>query len=171
LAIAKGLDDLCARLNRANELVIALLAAVTVAVTLLQVVFRYVLGSSLSWSEELARYLFIWVIFLGVASAARRGQHMAVEALPRRLPHPMARALALLIALISIVFFAVVVYTGILLTRNAIPQVSSALEVSVALIYVAAPIGALLTILHLVNGAVQLIVRDAAPFKAPTDIS
>ena len=83
MAIAKELDDLCDRLNRANELVIALLAAVTVAVTLLQVVFRYVLGSSLSWSEELARYLFIWVIFLGVASAARRGQHMAVEALPR----------------------------------------------------------------------------------------
>ena len=83
----------------------------------------------------------------------------------------MARALALLIALISIVFFAVVLYTGILLTRNAIPQVSSALEVSVALVYVAAPIGAVLTILHLVNGAVQLIVRDVAPFKAPTDIS
>ena len=129
-------------------------AAVTVAVTLLQVMFRYGLDSSLSWSEELARYLFIWVIFLGIASAARRGRaHGGGRRCRGVLPTLLARALALLIALISIMFFAVVVYTGILLTENAIPQLSTALEVSVALVYVAAPIGALLTILHLVNGA------------------
>ena len=83
----------------------------------------------------------------------------------------MARALALLIGLISIMFFGVVVYTGILLTRNAIPQLSTALEVSVALVYVAAPIGAALTILHLVNGIVQLTARDVSRLQAPTDIS
>ena len=171
MAFAQRLDRLCDGLNRATEIVIGVLVAVTVMVTLLQVIFRYGLNSSLSWSEELARYVFIWVIFLGTASAARRGQHMAVDGLSGFLPPVWRRALAVLIALVGIVFFIVVFYTGILLTENAVPQRSTALEISVALVYVSAPIGAVLTLLHLVNGIVQTIAGQAPLTHAATDIS
>jgi TRAP-type C4-dicarboxylate transport system permease small subunit len=171
LTFAQRLDRLCDRLNRATEIVIAILLCATVLVTLLQVTFRYGLGSSLSWSEELARYLFIWVIFLGVASAARRGEHMAVTALASVLPAALLRPLAAVIIAASLAFFAVVLYTTVLLTENAIPQLSTALEVSVAFVYVAAPIGATLTMLHLVNGLVRL-AAGGAPFPEPAaDIS
>jgi TRAP-type C4-dicarboxylate transport system permease small subunit len=162
---------MCERLNHATELLTAIVLALTVGVTLMQVVFRYGLDSSLSWSEELARYLFIWVIFLGTASATRHGQHMAVEALASVLPVSVRRPMAILVGIVSILFFGVVFYTGTLLTENAVPQMSTALEISVALVYIAAPIGAALTILHLINGIIQIAAGDAPALQTATDIS
>ena len=51
-----------------------------------QVIFRYILKSPLAWSEELARYLFVWVSFIGSVVAARRNQHIGVEMLVNKLP-------------------------------------------------------------------------------------
>jgi TRAP-type transport system small permease protein len=164
-------DSFCELINRAVEITIALLLAATVIVAVLQVVFRYGLNSSLSWSEELARYLFIWVIFLGTSSAMRRRHHMAVEALASILPTIALRPLAAIVTIVSIAFFGVVLYTSLLLTENAIPQLSTALEISVAFVYVAAPIGAALTILHLLNQLVQIASGRSTASHQAAEIS
>lgn len=171
MTFAAKLDAFCDRLNRVTEFVIAILLGATVVVTLLQVLFRYGLDSSLSWSEELARYLFIWCIFLGMASATRRGEHMAVNTLASVIPAWGLRPLAAVIALVCLIFFGVVVYTTLILTNNAVPQVSTALEISIAVVYVSAPIGAALTILHLLNGLVQLTADGTPALNTATDIS
>ncbi len=155
-SFADRFDAFCARLNHVLEVGIALLLGATVIVALVQVIFRYGLDSSLSWSEELARYLFIWVIFLGTSCATRRHHHMAVEALASIMPGVALRPLAAVVTIVSMVFFGVVLYTSILLTENAIPQLSTALEISVAYVYVAAPIGAALTMVHLLNQLTQI---------------
>lgn len=162
-AWAAALDGFCDRINRLTEIAIGLLIAATVAVTFLQVVFRYGLDSSLSWSEEFSRYAFIWAIFLGTAAAARRGQHMAVDLMRETLAGLARRLLELFIAAICVVFFAVFGYAACLLTVNAMGQISTALEVPIALIDVSAPIGAAITMLHLVNGVIQARFRPAAP--------
>ena len=51
-----------------------------------QVIFRYVLNSPFTWSEELARYLFIWCAFLGWLIATRRNSHLVVSFLFERMP-------------------------------------------------------------------------------------
>jgi TRAP-type C4-dicarboxylate transport system permease small subunit len=170
-AFARRFDAFCGRLNLVVEVVIGLLLGAAIIVALLQVVFRYGLNSSLSWSEELARYLFIWIIFLGTSSAARRGQHMAVETLASVLPAVALRPLTTLVIMVSIVFYCVVFYTAVILTENAIPQLSTALEISVAIVYVSAPIGAALTIIHLINGLVQIAAGRQAVVTTVTDIS
>ena len=162
-AWAAALDRFCDRLNRLTEIAIGLLIAATVAVTFLQVLFRYGLDSSLSWSEEFSRYAFIWAIFLGSGSAARRGLHMAVDLLRDALARGYRRLLEAFIALVGIVFFAVFGYAAYLLTDNAIGQISTALQIPIALIYVSAPIGAALTIVHLVNGVIQARYQPALP--------
>jgi TRAP-type C4-dicarboxylate transport system permease small subunit len=164
---ADRFDAFCERMNRVLEVTIALLLAATVIVALLQVIFRYGLNSSLSWSEELARYLFIWVIFLGTSSATRHGHHMAVEALASVMPAVARRSLAAVVTIVSLVFFGVVLYASIVLTENAIPQLSTALEISVAYVYVAAPIGVVLTMVHLLNQLTQIASgRNIAPQQA-----
>lgn len=150
-----ALDRFCDRLNRLTEIGIALLLAATVAVTFLQVVCRYGLDSSLSWSEEFSRYAFIWVIFLGAGSVARRGQHMAVDALRSVLSGSARHMLEVFVGLVGILFFAVFGYTAVLLTDNAMGQISTALEIPIAVVYAAAPLGAALSVLHLANGIVQ----------------
>lgn len=107
----RALDAFAERVNRVSEIGIALLIAATVAVTFLQVVFRYGLDSSLSWSEEFSRYAFIWAIFLGAGPVARRGQHMAVDALKSVLPRRPRHALEIFVALAGIAFFLVFGYT------------------------------------------------------------
>ncbi len=156
-AFAAGLERLSDRANRVVEFAAGSIVGLTVAITFLQVVFRYGLGSSLSWSEEAARYCFIWVIFLGTSVAARRGQHIAVDVLIEAIPARLRRRLALGAALLGIAFFAIFAYVAALLVDNAWRQTSTALQISIAWVYACAPLGAGLTILHLVNGAVRLV--------------
>ena len=56
-----------------------------------QVIFRYALNDPLAWSDELARYLFIWASFLGWIIAARRRSHLSVDMMVVKLP-PRAAA-------------------------------------------------------------------------------
>ena len=60
--------------------VIIVLLAAMVAVTATQVFFRYALNQPLTWSEELSRYLFIWIVFLATWAAFRQGLHLGVNA-------------------------------------------------------------------------------------------
>ena len=167
----QALDRFCDGVNRASEIGIGLLIAATVAVTFLQVVCRYVLDSSLSWSEEFSRYAFIWAIFLGAGSVARRGQHMAVDALRNVLPGQPRRVLEIAIAVVGIIFFAVFGYTALLLTENAMGQISTALEIPIAVVYASAPLGVVLTVLHLANGIVQGVAGAAPPQNAGAVLS
>lgn len=61
---------------------------------------RYVLGNSLAWTEEIARYLLVAVGFLGSAMAARKGSHIAVEFFYRYLSEPVARTMWTLVDLV-----------------------------------------------------------------------
>lgn len=125
--------------------------AVTVLAVAAQVVFRYGVQASLTWSEELARYSFIWAIFIGTSVAARRGQHIVVDALVKTFPDRWQQPLRAAALAVSAAFFALFGYVSMLLVQNAIPQRSSALEISIAWVYASAVIGAALTVLHLVN--------------------
>jgi TRAP-type C4-dicarboxylate transport system permease small subunit len=150
------LERICGAINLLAETLVGALMAVMILDIFVQVVFRYGLESSLSWSEELARYLFVWVIFIGASVAVRRGQHIALTAITGALPEPL-RSFATALTLVAfIVFLLVLVWTSIPLIANARFTVSSELEVPIAWVYAAAPIGSLLSVLHLVNRLARL---------------
>jgi len=73
-----------------TDWVIAVLFAATIVVVTAQVVWRYVFNDSLIWTEELSRYLFTWMTFVGAALAIREATHIRITALTDRLP-PTAR--------------------------------------------------------------------------------
>ncbi len=151
------LDKICGAVNLLAETLVGALMAVMILDIFVQVVFRYALESSLSWSEELARYLFVWVIFVGASVAVRRGQHIALNALTGALPKPL-RAFATALTLIAfIAFLLLLTWVSIPLIVNARFTVSSELEIPIAWVYVAAPIGSLLSVLHLVNGLARVV--------------
>ena len=73
------LKTVFSRFNRIwDDFTLFLFICLLVAATL-QVLSRYVLEAPLPWTEELARFLLVWVAFLGSASVARRKMHIAVE--------------------------------------------------------------------------------------------
>jgi len=65
---------------------LALLLGLIVVIMFAQVLFRYVFNNSLAWSEELIRFLFVWLTFFGGALVIRDKAHIAVEFFIERLP-------------------------------------------------------------------------------------
>jgi TRAP-type C4-dicarboxylate transport system permease small subunit len=97
-------------LDRLLDGVTILILAVLLAVVGVQIFARYVLNHSLYWSEELARYLFIYLVFLGAAVALRRDGHIRVSFLVERLPAGLQRAAAVLVDLVVLVFAGTVLW-------------------------------------------------------------
>ena len=73
----------------------------------LQFFTRYILNSSLSWTEEIAQYMLMVLTFAGSAMAARRGTHIAVEFLLDKLPRGARRTMHALVALVTTAFFVI----------------------------------------------------------------
>jgi TRAP-type C4-dicarboxylate transport system permease small subunit len=147
-----GIEVVSERLNTIAEVVVWVAVALTIVATFAQVVFRYGLDASLSWSEEFARYVFVWIIFIGTSVATRRGQHIMVEVIIALFPPKLRHAANVASIVVCLFFFGVLAYVGLLLVQNAWQQYSTALEIRIAWVYAAAPLGAALSILHLIAG-------------------
>lgn len=125
-----------------------LMFVVMVALGIATVFFRFVVESSLAFPDELIRYLFIWLIFLGAAIALRRNAHAAIGVLVEYLPAPLKRGAVMVSTLASAGFFAVLIVKGIELTDRVVPQISPALEVSMAWVYAAVPVSGVFLLVY-----------------------
>ena len=86
-------------------LMAALMGAFTILI-LVQVSSRYIFNNTVTWSEQAARYLFIWMIFLGMPVLYRHGEHvgftMVVERFPKKLQHTIRIVIHLLVLLFCV---------------------------------------------------------------------
>ncbi|MEM8728321.1 MAG: TRAP transporter small permease [Pseudomonadota bacterium] len=119
---------------------VVLISVVMICVTLAQVIFRYVIAAPLPWSEEMARYCFVWIVFLGGAIGLARGIHLGVDLLVNLLPEPLRRGLEVLTTLLIGVFAVVVINASLPVLNMNMFQRSPALGVQMTWIYLAIPI-------------------------------
>ncbi|MCW4150546.1 TRAP transporter small permease [Halomonas sp. 18H] len=104
-----------------EHVIAALLLALIVSVSV-NVVGRAVFNNSVPWADELARMLFIWLIFIGAAAAFARFEHIAVDILVRRLQPRAAHMLYLLQHTIITVLMGVIIWGGYLVMSRASGQ-------------------------------------------------
>lgn len=138
------MDNFKRILDLSESILTALCAAafaVMLALGVATVVFRFIIQSSLAFPDELIRYLFVWMIFLGSAVAYRRKMHAAIGILVANLPAQPKRIALLFSTLACVVFFVTIMWSGYHLTARSVPQISPALEVSMAWVYSAIPVG------------------------------
>jgi len=131
-------------LGRALDLLLAAMLAVLVASLAWQVFGRYVLDRAPSWSEELARFLMVWITMLGAASVMRDRGHIAVTALPDALPAGARRVLAAVADLVVLWVAGILGVHGAALADLLSVQASPAFEVTMAVPFAALPAGAAL---------------------------
>ena len=123
--------------------VIVLMLVMTVTV-FLQIVFRYVFNIPLGWSEEMARFSFVWVSFFGASALMRVREHVNVTVFVDNFP-PRLRAVCVLIAnLCALIFAYYFVVGGIALTTNEWAQLAPAMQIPMGWVYVVIPISATL---------------------------
>jgi TRAP-type C4-dicarboxylate transport system permease small subunit len=130
------------------EIVIGVLLAEMILVGFAAVVARYLLSSlvSLYWAEEVIRYSFIWSVFLVSPLVIRRGANLELDIFVQWLSHRARRVIALINGGMVLVFLVVLVVQGVVMVRVNLGQLSSALEISMAWIYLAVPVGGLLMV-------------------------
>ncbi|MDP5220580.1 TRAP transporter small permease [Ruegeria sp. 2205SS24-7] len=141
-------------LTRIEEFISFICMGVMVVIIGMQVFNRYLLGSSLVWSEELGRFLFIWSVWVGCSLAMRSDRHLRVTALSEFSGRRMRFALDVFAQVATLIFCGFVVVWGIsmifFLMRTG--QEAPALEVPIYWVYMALPLGmALMSIRCLQN--------------------
>jgi C4-dicarboxylate transporter DctQ subunit len=129
------------------------------AVTFWGVINRFFLKNSLSWSEELSRYLSIWATFLGASLGVKKGAHIGVEALVMILPFKIKKNVDIFTDILSFIFCIGIVITGYnygikLMATN---QLSPAMRIPIYYAYSAIPFGMLLMAIRYIIAIVNKI--------------
>lgn len=128
-----------------------------VALTAVQVVYRYLLGSSLFWPDEAARALLIALTFLLAGASYHRGEMVAVDIAIRSLGPRWARAVRAVSLLLVLALLAALVWYGFVFAEFNAVQTTAALQVSVFWIYLTVPIGCLILAIHVALGLSELL--------------
>jgi len=122
-----------------------------------QVISRYVVGKPFTWSEELGRYIFVWMSFLGMAVAVKEGSHVALDVILQKLSGYKKKILITINNVMVLLFGVIVTYSGIRLFYIGIGQSSPTLRIPMQYIYLVIPISGILLIYFVINDFVAQI--------------
>lgn len=165
--LAARADRWSQRLAWITDRAAATLLALLVLDVWLGVFARYVLPLPLTFMEEAARYLMIWVALLAVSSCIPRREHIGVQVLFERLPAALRRGLLGLLDLIGIAFFVFLAFYGIGMVERGARTFTMIYGMSKALPLAAVPVGAALAAVQLVLVALRDQARLA---RAPLTV-
>ncbi len=152
--------------NRLTEHSLLGLGSLMTLVVVSQVFCRYVLNSSLFWSEELARYLLVWLTFLGAAVAYWRGMHPGVDLIYSRLGSQAKLFNRLLVHLLCLFFFFIIIRYGIEFAYFVRLQTTPALMLPKWIIFSIIPASGLLLSLH----GLAMLLFELCPGKVQDEI-
>ena len=140
------------------EYICGLLLLVMLVCILLQVVLRGFLNLGLSWTEELARYTMIWLIYIGAIVSLGQGSHIAIDLLIRRLSPKWQKYTRLTSNLMILFFLFVLLKEGKKLTLSSviINQLTPGLGISTVYVYSVIPVCTSIMVIVLIC----LIVKD-----------
>ncbi len=140
------------------------LAAMALAV-FVQVVTRFLARTPMDGLDEIPRYLFVWLVMMGAASAMHRGEHTCLEYFRERLS-PRGRALAsALTDACGILLFLSLIRSSVTLVPNAQLQSSAGLGLPLGYVFAAVPVGAALITLPM---AWNLVAALRALWRKPS---
>lgn len=136
-----------------------------VIVTSLQVIFRYLLNDSLDWSEEAARYLFVWVCYISMSYAMCTGSHLEVTIMRGRFGPFADKALILFSLLVTTLFCGITCWFGIdaVGKLHLTEQTTVALQIHTWLVWLCLPIGFGLTTIQAGLRAVLIVGNMPTP--------
>ncbi len=135
----------------------AFLMFMMVTIIFTQVVSRYAFGKPLSWSEELGRYIFVWMSFLGMAVAMHKGSHVALDILVNKLKNVSKKILMVLNNLIVVFFGFILTYSGINLVKLGAKQTSPTLKIPMQFVYIVIPISGIILVYFVLSQTIQLL--------------
>lgn len=155
------------RLENLDEYLLMALLFASTALIFVQVVMRYVFMNSLSWSEELARYMYVWQTWLAASYAVRKGRHLRITSLTDKLKAPTSIIIELAVIVLWFCFSVYLCAKSVDLVSmiRMQGQTSPAMDMPMWFAYLAVPVGTALMALRLVQSFAQNIRK----LKGATD--
>ncbi len=147
----------------ALEHVVALAFATLFGITVLNIVLRNVAGVAWLWIPALARLLFIWIVFLGIAAAVRRNEHLVVDYFQRRMPPRLRKAVIIGIHLASLPFFAMLFVYGREVARVRMRIPFDTWQIPTGWAYMAVPVAAVILIVFTLERLATTIWERRTP--------
>lgn len=135
------------KIDRIISYLIATMLGLMTGLMVYQIVLRYIFNNANAWSEELIRYLFIWVIMLGGSIAIRKGAHLKVEIFIDVLKPKIKAFIQLISYILILVLLIILLSKGVELVKNTQNNLTAGLEIPMSIPYLSIPIGMFLMIL------------------------
>ena len=153
MKVLRFLDD------RTEEIIVVTCLGIMTVVIGLQVFMRYVMQDSLSWSEELARYLFIFFIYAGISYGVKMRRHIRVEAFTMWMPARVQAVIKIIAQILFMAFAVIVIYYGYETSTRIfkLKQVSAALDLPMGYVYATLPFCYVMVAIRLLQQFPQLI--------------
>jgi len=145
------------------ECFLAFLLAVLVCDVLLGVVSRYGFGAQVKWTEELARYLLVWIGIVGAAAAFARKKHLGLDILVMFFPESSRRKTAVIAHSVCLFFTLVVfLYGGTILTIQAfeINHILPALQMPYGFVFLALPVAGVFMLVFQTESLLRALYGD-----------
>lgn len=158
------------KIDQIIRIVLVCLMGLLVLDVIWQVFTRYVLQSPSTFTDELARYLLIWISFLGAAYYSGQQAHIAIDILSRKLSSARRIMLENLIRLLIIVFaFCVLVVGGghLMYLTWHFRQITPSLQIPIALVYLVGPLSGLLIIYYALSDILHSYRKEQATKTPP----
>ena len=164
----KAIDDYL------EETILLILLVLMTAIMGVQIVSRYVFQNSLTWSEELVRYMFVWSAFLGVPFCIKHGLSIKVDQFRNLFPVPLQRILMYIDKIIIFLLFLVLFIYSFKVVRATYlsGQTSPAMQLPMWTVQISVTVSSLLSMIrsiqnlsHLVRGKIKLEQKDGVLYQ------
>ena len=144
-----------------EEIIIASFMGYFVFAIVIEVIAR-LLKVSAPWTEETARYAFIWMTLVGSAVAAKRGLHVRVDILEIYAPKKLKPVIHWICMFLFLVFTVILFVVGLQVCMNVVknPQKTAVLKISTVWVYAALPVGMFLTSFRLIQNMVRAFLES-----------
>ena len=154
--------------DAAIQPVVFLAMAALIGVITLQIVSR-VFFTAVSWTEEVARFLLIWITFLGATLAFQRGRHIAVTFVVDVLPPRLAQLSRIAAVLVALAFMLALVVIGYRYMQMQSFQRSAALRLSMTYIYAVIPLSAAIMAWYALIDVIELTFKGPGAIDSDSD--
>lgn len=138
-------------LSHPLEVILCSILVAMVAITFSQVVSRYLLHVSLSWSEEAARFLLMWLTMLSAAYGFKVRAHFALTIVVNRFGATTKRIVGIFVVVAMALLLCVFIYYAVAVTQNAVGRVGPGTQISMAVPYSSTVVGGALMLYYVLR--------------------
>lgn len=139
-----------------EEIFLVVCIVIMVVVIFLQVIARYVFNNSLSWTEELARFMFVWISWIGISFGEKKGEHITITLVKDKLKGKARLIFLVIRSVLTLAILIVLLIKGIDVTGKIYNMASTtaALHMPKWIMYSSVPISCFLMTVRVIKGMI-----------------